>query len=63
MAKLKKKVFWEFVVALPEEGDVAGMQELLDQNPVHREELLRGESVFVRVIRVFSVPGQVDVKP
>jgi len=44
MAKLKKRVFWKFVVALPEKGDTAGMQGLLDQYAEHRQELLRGES-------------------
>ena len=44
MAKLRRKVFWDFVVSLPEDGDIAGMQELLDRNPEHREELLRGTS-------------------
>jgi hypothetical protein len=52
MAKLKKKVSWDFVVALPGEGDVAGMQELLDQYPEHREELLRGGAISRRVAPV-----------
>ena len=44
MARLRKKVFWDFVVSLPEDGDVAGMQAILDQFPNHREELLHGTS-------------------
>lgn len=42
MAKLGNKVFWKFVVSLPEAGDVEGMQKLLERHPAHRNELLNG---------------------
>ena len=33
----------EFAVSLPEDGDVDGMQQMLDDNPEHKDELLFGE--------------------
>lgn len=43
MAQLEKKVFWQFVVSLPEDGNVAGMRELLQEHVEHTQELLTGE--------------------
>lgn len=40
--RLTNARFFRFAVRLPEKGDVAGMQKLLDAHPDHREELLNG---------------------
>ena len=42
MKRLAKGKFMDFVVSLPEDGDVAGMKQMLSDFPQHRDELLFG---------------------
>lgn len=42
MKRLSKRDFMEFVVGLSEDGNVNEMQEMLDANPEHKQELLFG---------------------
>ncbi len=42
MGKISRKDWFRFAVALPEEGDVESMQQILDSTPEHADDLLFG---------------------